>query len=35
MEVMFKGGLTRSYLEEQFSNWDSMTSDIKEFVNGK
>lgn len=35
MDVMFKGGVTRSYLEEQFSNWDSMTSDIKEFVNGK
>ncbi|MER8430324.1 YbjN domain-containing protein [Mesorhizobium caraganae] len=35
MDVMFRGGVTRSYLEEQFSNWDSMTSDIKEFVNEK
>ena len=35
MDVSFKGGITRSNLEEQFSNWDSMTSDIKEFVNEK
>ncbi|ESX96247.1 hypothetical protein X754_01320 [Mesorhizobium sp. LNJC403B00] len=35
MDVMFRGGVTRSYLEEQFSNWDSMTSDIKAFVDEK
>jgi hypothetical protein len=35
MDVSFRGGITRANLEEQFSNWDSMTSDIKEFVNEK
>ncbi|MBN9222612.1 MAG: YbjN domain-containing protein [Mesorhizobium sp.] len=35
MDVSFAGGITKSNLEEQFSNWDSMTSDIKDFVNQK
>jgi hypothetical protein len=35
MDVSFIGGITKANLEEQFSNWDSMTSDIKDFVNQK
>ena len=35
MDVSFAGGITRANLEEQFSNWDSMSNNIKDFVNGK
>ena len=35
MDVSFRGGITKANLEEQFSNWDSMTTDIKEFVSQK
>ena len=35
MDVSFRGGIARSNLEEQFSNWESMTSNIKEFMNVK
>jgi hypothetical protein len=35
MDVSFAGGITRANLEEQFSNWDSMVGNIKDFVNGK
>jgi len=35
MDVSFVGGITKANLEEQFSNWDSMTSDIKDFINQK
>ncbi len=35
MDVSFLRGVTKSNLEEQFSNWDSMTGDIKDFVNQK
>ncbi|WP_167448918.1 YbjN domain-containing protein [Mesorhizobium hawassense] len=35
MDVSFAGGITRANLEEQFSNWGSMSGNIKDFVNGK
>jgi len=35
MDVSFIGGITKANLEEQFSTWDSLTSDIKVFVNQK
>jgi hypothetical protein len=35
MDVSFIGGITNANLEEQFSTWDSLTSDIKDFVNQK
>ena len=35
MDISFAGGITRANLEEQFSNWDSMVGNIKDFVNGK
>ncbi|MDX8452032.1 YbjN domain-containing protein [Mesorhizobium sp. VK9D] len=35
MDVSFAGGITRANLEEQFSNWGSMSSNIKDFVNEK
>ena len=35
MDVSFIGGITKANLEEQFSTWDSLTSDIKDFVNQK
>jgi len=35
MDVSFAGGITRDHLEEQFSNWDSMMSDIKDFLDEK
>ncbi|RUU59158.1 YbjN domain-containing protein [Mesorhizobium sp. M2C.T.Ca.TU.009.01.2.1] len=35
MDVSFAGGITRANLEEQFSNWDAMAGNIKDFVNGK
>ncbi|MGX5801215.1 YbjN domain-containing protein [Bradyrhizobium sp. Arg314] len=35
MDVSFAGGITRANLEEQFSNWDSMAGNIKDFVNEK
>ncbi|QPC94147.1 YbjN domain-containing protein [Mesorhizobium sp. INR15] len=35
MDVSFVGGITRANLEEQFSTWDSLMSDIKSFVNAK
>ncbi|WP_181182198.1 MULTISPECIES: YbjN domain-containing protein [unclassified Mesorhizobium] len=35
MDVSFAGGITRANLEEQFSNWNAMAANIKDFVNGK
>ncbi len=35
MDVSFEGGITRANLEEQFSNWDSMVGNIKDFLNDK
>ena len=35
MDVSFTGGITKANLEEDFSNWDSMTNDIKDFINQK
>jgi len=35
MDVSFAGGITRANLEEQFSNWDSMSNTIKDFLNGQ
>ncbi|MBB6408313.1 YbjN domain-containing protein [Mesorhizobium sangaii] len=35
MDVSFLGGITRANLEEQFANWDSMASDIKDFISQK
>jgi hypothetical protein len=35
MDVSFLGGITKANLEEQFSTWDSLASDIKDFVNQK
>ena len=35
MDVSFIGGITKDNLELQFSNWDSMTGDIKDFINQK
>ena len=35
MDVSFAGGITRANLEEQFSNWGSMSSNIKDFLNDK
>jgi hypothetical protein len=35
MDVGFSGGITTAYLEEQFGNWASMTTDIKDFINRK
>ena len=35
MDVSFIGGITKANLEEQFSNWDSMTTNIKDFINQK
>ncbi len=32
MDVDFKGGITRQYLEEQFATWDSFIQDIKDSV---
>jgi hypothetical protein len=32
MDVDFKGGITRQYLEEQFVTWDSFIQDIMEAV---
>jgi hypothetical protein len=35
MDVSFIGGITKANFEEQFSTWDSLTSDIKTFLNEK
>ncbi|MEO5755868.1 MAG: YbjN domain-containing protein [Mesorhizobium sp.] len=35
MDVSFIGGITKANLEEQFSNWDSMITNIKDFINAK
>ncbi len=35
MDVSFAGGVTRANLEEQFSNWGSMSDNIKDFLNDK
>ncbi|TPM35058.1 YbjN domain-containing protein [Mesorhizobium sp. B2-3-4] len=35
MDVSFAGGITKANLDAQFSNWDSMTSNIKEFIDQK
>ncbi|TGQ63660.1 YbjN domain-containing protein [Mesorhizobium sp. M00.F.Ca.ET.186.01.1.1] len=35
MDVSFAGGITKANLEGQFTNWDSITSDIKDFINQK
>ena len=35
MDVDFSTGITRDYLEEQFSTWDSLAPEIRDFVNGK
>ncbi|BCG74624.1 hypothetical protein MesoLj113a_57820 [Mesorhizobium sp. 113-1-2] len=35
MDVSFIGGIAKANLEEQFSNWDSMTTNIKDFINQK
>jgi hypothetical protein len=35
MDVSFAGGITKANLEEQFSNWNAMAGNIKDFVNGK
>ncbi|CDX55341.1 conserved exported hypothetical protein [Mesorhizobium plurifarium] len=35
MDVSFAGGITRANLEEQFSNWNAMAGNIKDFINGK
>lgn len=32
MDVDFYGGVTREFIEAQFSTWDSLISDIKNFV---
>jgi hypothetical protein len=32
MDVDFKGGVTRQYLEEQFVTWDSFIQDVKDSV---
>jgi len=32
MDVDFKGGVTRQYLEEQFITWDSFIQDVKDSV---
>jgi hypothetical protein len=32
MDVDFKGGITRQYLEEQFITWDSFVQDMKDAV---
>jgi hypothetical protein len=33
MDVSFAGGITRANLEEQFSNWEAMAGNIKDFIN--
>ncbi|AZO16190.1 YbjN domain-containing protein [Mesorhizobium sp. M2A.F.Ca.ET.043.05.1.1] len=35
MDVSFAGGITRANLEEQFSNWNAMAGNIKDFINGR
>ncbi|MEP6567802.1 MAG: YbjN domain-containing protein [Mesorhizobium sp.] len=35
MDVSFTGGITKANLEAQFSTWDSLTTDIKTFVDQK
>lgn len=35
MDVSFIGGITKANLEQQFSTWDSLISDIKEFLREK
>ncbi len=35
MDVDFGPGITRAYLEEQFSRWESFVPDIRDFINGK
>lgn len=35
MDISFAGGITRANLEEQFSNWNAMAGNIKDFVDGK
>ena len=35
MDVSFTGGITKANLEAQFSTWDSLTSDIKAFIDQK
>ena len=32
MDVDFKGGITRAYLDAQFETWNSLIVDIREFV---
>lgn len=32
MDVDFYGGVTREFIEAQFSTWDSLITDIKDFV---
>ncbi|WP_181178129.1 YbjN domain-containing protein [Mesorhizobium sp. B4-1-3] len=34
MDVSFAGGITKANLQEQFSNWDAMTGNIKNFLSG-
>ncbi|RWL82672.1 MAG: YbjN domain-containing protein [Mesorhizobium sp.] len=35
MDVSFAGGITRANLEEQFSNWNAMAGNIRDFVDGR
>ncbi|MDX8459145.1 YbjN domain-containing protein [Mesorhizobium humile] len=35
MDVSFAGGITRANVEEQFSNWNAMAANIRDFVAGK
>ncbi|MDX8531054.1 YbjN domain-containing protein [Mesorhizobium sp. VK25A] len=35
MDVSFAGGITKANLEEQFSNWNAMAANIKDFLSGK
>ncbi len=35
MDVDFYGGVTRDYLENQFETWDTLVTDIKDFMRQK
>ncbi|MBZ9762785.1 YbjN domain-containing protein [Mesorhizobium sp. CA8] len=35
MDVSFAGGITKANLEEQFSNWNAMAANIKNFLSGE
>ncbi|MEI9404240.1 YbjN domain-containing protein [Mesorhizobium argentiipisi] len=35
MDVSFAGGITKANLEEQFSNWNAMATNIKNFLSGE